>query len=69
MIDGNYVPSDDEFRLAYVSAATGTFGDGSGRWASTSGVAYGAFCSYGRARHWLDLNAEQHPSGSDYWQL
>ena len=68
MIDGNYVPTDEQFARAYAGCATVTFGDGTGRWASTQLVAHGASCAYGRARAWLERTCVQHPSGSDHWQ-
>lgn len=69
MIDGNYIPSTAEFEDAYRPCATVTFGDGSGRWASTAAVANAACCAYGRARRWLESRCVRHPSGSDHWQL
>jgi hypothetical protein len=69
VIDGNYVPTDAEFAQAYRACSVVTFGDGSGRWASTLAVAHAACCVYGRARRWLEVNAARHPSGADFWQV
>ena len=59
--------------LRELATATGSFGDGTGRWASVESLASLLWVDYGRMagelRRLADAGlARRHPSGADYWQ-
>ena len=64
---------DRDGLLRELSQATGSFGDGTARWASVQTLACALWVDYGRVRGELDRLADdglvrRHPSGADYWQ-
>jgi hypothetical protein len=64
---------DRDRLLAELSKASGSFGDGTGRWASVQTLAAALWVDYGRMRGELDRLADdglvrRHPSGAGYWQ-
>ena len=68
---GNTV--DRDRLLGALTNATGSFGDGTGRWASVESLASALWVDYGRMAG--DLRrlahaglARRHPRGADYWQ-
>ncbi len=57
-----------------LAEGTTSFGDGTGGWAPTSGLAVALWTDYGRVRSVLDDLAgegvvRRHPSGADFWQI
>ena len=68
---GNTV--DRDRLLRELGNATGSFGDGTGRWASVESLASLLWVDYGRIAGELRRLADtglvrRHPSGADYWQ-